>query len=83
MRALKQFFRGFREGSKDFGHSISIIINSILLSIVYLVGVGITSLIAKIFNKHFLDTKISKEKESYWLDLNLKKKSLEEYYKQF
>jgi len=50
---------------------------------VYIVGVGITSIISKISGKKFLDTKQSKEKESYWVDLNLKKKKFEEYYKQY
>lgn len=83
MIALKQFFRGFKKGVKNFGHSISIIINSVLLSLVYLIGVGITSIFAKLFGKHFLDTKISKKKETYWSDLNLKKRPIEKYYRQF
>ncbi|HLD10921.1 MAG TPA: hypothetical protein VJB89_02470 [Candidatus Nanoarchaeia archaeon] len=82
MKKLKQFFNEFKEGMKDFGSGISMIVNSILLIIVYLIGVGITSLIAKIFNKRFLQTKFSR-KETYWEDLNLKKKNKEDYYKQF
>ena len=83
MKLLKQFFKGFKEGFKDFGHSITIIINSILLSVVYIFGVGITSVFAKIFGKHFLDTKISKKRKTYWQDLNLKKESIDKYYRQF
>lgn len=83
MMKLKQFYKGFQEGLKDFSQTISTIINSILLLIVYLIGVGLTSLFAKIFNKHFLDTKLSNKKKSYWSDLNLKKKSIDEYYRQF
>ena len=62
MRELKQFFRGFKRGLRNFGYNIALIINSILLSLVYLVGVGLTSIIAKIFGKHFLDMKLSKKK---------------------
>lgn len=81
--SLNQFFHGFKRGTKDFGHNISIIINSVLLSVVYIIGVGLTSLIAKIIGKHFLDKKTSKESQTYWTDLNIKKKPIEEYYRQF
>ena len=78
---IKCFWKGFCSGFKNFSHNITIIINSSLLSIVYLMGVGFTSIFAKLFGKHFLDTK--KDKESYWSDLNLKKKKMEEYLRQF
>lgn len=83
MNDLKMFFDGFQKGMKDFGSNINLIVNSILLLIVYLVGVGITSLLAKLSGKHFLERKISLEKKTYWSDLNLKKKELEKYYRQF
>ncbi len=81
MKKLKQFFNGFQKGMKSFSDNITSIINFLLLSIVYFIGVGLTSITAKIFGKHFLDTK--KKKDSYWINLNLKKKSIEEYYRQF
>tara|TARA_Y100000310_G_scaffold262419_1_gene272084 strand:- start:8625 stop:8876 length:252 start_codon:yes stop_codon:yes gene_type:complete len=83
MNSSKQFFRGFRKGMNNFGQNIAIIINSALLFIVYLIGIGFTSIIAKIFRKHFLETKISKTKTTYWSDLNLKNKPIKEYYRQF
>ena len=67
---------------KSIGKIIVIIINSILLTIVYFIGVGLTSIIAKIFKKNFLDLKISKKK-TYWTNLNLKKELIKNYYKQF
>lgn len=83
MNEIKQFFKGFKKGFSAFGHNISIIINSILLLIVYLIGVGMTSIFAKVFNKHFLQKKIIAKKTTYWSDLNLKKKPIDEYYRQF
>ena len=77
------FFSEFKEGQKSFGETIAILVNSLLLSLVYFIGVGGTSIIAKIFGKHFLDLKINKQNKSYWEDLNLDKESLEESYKQF
>jgi hypothetical protein len=77
---LRQFFKGFKESFKEFGESIAGIINVVLLSIVYFIGVGITSIIAKVSGKHFLDMKT---KKSYWSDLDQKEKSIEEFYRQF
>jgi len=82
MKVTKQFFRGFRKGMGNFGYNIAIIINTILLTVVYIFGVGLTFIFAKIFRKHFLETKLSK-KDTYWHDLNLKKRPIEEYYRQF
>ena len=79
---MNDFFKGFKKGMTGFGHNISVIVNSALLIIVYFVGVGITSIIAKLFNKKFLDMKIA-DKETYWKDLNLKNKDIEEYHRQF
>ena len=82
---LKQFLKGFKLGMEEFGSNIAIIINSILISIVYLIGVGFTSIIAKLSGKHFLETKtsIKKHTRTYWSELNLKKKPIEDYYRQF
>jgi len=75
--------RPFFSGFKAFGYYINLTINSILLTVVYIIGVGSTSLFAKLFKKHFLDLKIKRKNGTYWTDLNLKKKSLKDYYKQF
>jgi len=82
MKGLEQFFKGFKKGFEEFGYSIMIVINSFFLSVVYLIGVEITSLTGKLIGKRFLETDLS-EKNTYWSDLNLKRKSIEEYYRQF
>ena len=79
----KEFFNGIKEGQKAFGEDIASIINFILLTIVYFIGVGLTSIFAKIFSKHFLELNIDKNVNSYWENLNLEKKKKEEYYRQF
>ena len=81
MKAINQFLIGFKKGMGNFGQNIALIINTILLTLVYLIGIGLTSILAKIVGKHFLEMKLSKD--TYWSDLNLKKKSIEEYYRQF
>ncbi len=83
MKVFVEFTAGFRDGMKLFGHNITVIVNSILLSIVYFTGVGIPWAIAQMLKKRFLDIEIWKKADSYWLDLNLKKKRISEYYRQF
>ena len=68
---------------KQFGEKITTVVNTVLLLLVYVVGVGLTSIIARIFRKHFLERKTSKQKTSYWSDLNIKKQERDKYYKQF
>lgn len=82
MTKIMSFIDGFKEGQKIFGETIAIIVNSILLGLVYFFGVGLTSIVSKIFGRKFLDLK-PENKETYWEDLNLDKKKMEEYYKQF
>lgn len=80
---IKEFVEGYKKGQKNFGDNISTIINSILLTLVYILGIGLTSIFAKIFKKHFLSLKIDKNKMTYWEDLNLSNKTMGDCYKQF
>lgn len=80
---MKGFVKGFKKGFTEFGHNISTIVNSVLLSFVYVFGVGITSIIAKLTKKHFLETRIKKSQKTYWSNLDLKKQKIDEYYRQF
>ena len=81
MAKLKEMFDEFMEGSKMFGEYISAIINLLLLSIVYFIGFGLTSISAKVFGKSFIDEKATKD--SYWEELNLTTQPFKEYYRQF
>ena len=83
MKKIKDLLIGIKEGQKSFGEDIAIIINFLLLSLAYLFGIGITSMIAKIISKSFLDLKIDKNAKTYWQELNLGKKPIKEYYRQF
>ncbi|NIO20671.1 MAG: hypothetical protein GTN76_08010 [Candidatus Aenigmarchaeota archaeon] len=60
---------------------ISSAVNTVLLSIVYFVGIGLTSLIGKAFRKKFLDTGKT-EAKTYWIQYK-GKKSKESYYRTF
>ena len=83
MNSFLQFINGFKEGQKEFGETIGIIVNSVLLTIVYFVGVGFTFVVSRIFKKRFLDVKLFRDNKTYWSDLNLRKKNINEHYRQF
>lgn len=83
MNQFQQFFTGLKQGMHSFGQTISLLVNTALLLIVYLVGIGLTSIIARISRKHFLATKLSKKRTSYWTDLDLGQKPLKDHYRQF
>ena len=76
------FFKGFYKGIKNFGSGVVNITNFILLIPVYFIGIGFSSIFAKITGKSFLDLKKKKQK-SYWVDKKNKKPSKEDCYNQF
>jgi hypothetical protein len=78
---MTNFIASFKKGMQGFGQTITTLVNSILLSAVYLVGVGITSIIAKVFRKKFFELKLKKQ-ESYWVTIK-QKENKENYYRQF
>ena len=83
MSRAKRFIVDMKNGFLDFGLSVTTVVNFILLSFVYIFGVGITSIIAKISGKRFLDSGIDKKANSYYKSEIMKKKKMEEYYRQF
>ncbi len=80
---LKEFFEGVLEGQKLFGETIAIIVNSLLLTVVYFIGVGLTAISGKLLKHDFLKVGFDKEKQSYWEDFELGNKWEENCYKQF
>ncbi|MFC1682226.1 hypothetical protein ACFL0X_01245 [Nanoarchaeota archaeon] len=80
---IKEFVIGFGKGTKLFGETIATVINCILLTIVYILGIGLTSIFAKIVGKRFLDLKKNEKVNTYWIDLDTNKKTINEYYRQF
>jgi membrane protein DedA with SNARE-associated domain len=83
MNMMQKFFQGFRRGFASYSHDLAGIISVLLLTLAYFIGVGLASMFSRIFGKHFLKTKRSKQSRTYWKDLNLKKTPIEEYYRQF
>lgn len=77
------FLKGFNEGRKLFNEVISMLINAILLTLVYFLGVGLTYIFAKVIRKRFLDLGIDNETLTYWEELNIGERPVKEYYRQF
>ena len=77
------FFKGIRKGMERFGLDIATLVNTIFLIPVYFIGVGFTSMLARITGKRFLELKLNKKMKSYYNNLNIKKRPLDEYYRQF
>ena len=75
--------KSFGEGFKAFGNFIASVVNFALLFIVYIFGVGITAIVAKLTGKRFLKLHQSSKIKTYWIDYKLDKKDFSEYYRQF
>lgn len=77
------FFVNIKEGFKMYGEEIATVVNSVLLTITYFIGVGLTSIFAKLVGKEFLDMKIDHSTETYWNELNIGDEDLSSHYRQF
>ena len=73
---FKEFWNITKKSFETVSKIISSVINFILLSIVYFVGVGSVSLIAKLFGNHFLELK-SDNRTSTWKDRHVDNETLE------
>jgi hypothetical protein len=76
-------FSEIKKGFEIYGKTIATVINSILLTLVYILGIGITSILAKITGKNFLEIEVNRTQKTYWSKLNLGKEELSSYYRQF
>ncbi len=77
------FIKSIKNGLDIFSQNIITLVNALLLSLVYFIGVGITKLFTKLQGKRLLDTNIDKNKETYWQQVKEKSTHIDEYYKQF
>lgn len=83
MNIISDFISGFKEGQTWFKETIGSIINSIALTFVYFIGIGLTSFFIRISKKKLLDLEIDRKTKSYWKPLDLKVKEEEAYFRQF
>lgn len=74
------FLSGFVDGFKSFSHFLAGIVNFILLLVVYILGVGIVSVIAKAIGKKFLE--LRPNRGTNWTERN-DSANKDDYYRQF
>ena len=80
LKSRNKFFIGLKDGFGAIPKFIANVVNFILLSIVYFLGVGPVSVISKLIGKHFLDIK---KTGSTWIDRSKEKIKEEDNYRQF
>ena len=76
------FRKGFGNGFRKFGLSVAEIVNAVLLTIMYVVGVGLAALLVRLSGKSLLNLGRKKQK-SYYGEKNIGSEEMEEYYRQF
>lgn len=80
MRVVLAALRALKHGMTTFGADIATLVNSIFLTIVYLLGVGITAMVARLFRKRFLT--LTPQGKTYWHTIDTQPDD-DSYYKQF
>lgn len=78
----KEIWNALKSILEPVAKIVSSIVNLVLLSLVYCIGIGSVSIISKIFGKHFLELK-KQNKKSNWHEHKLEKQPLEKYYRTF
>jgi hypothetical protein len=66
---------------KQYSKIIILVINSVILTFVYFIGIGFTFLIKKITKKRLFN--LDKNEKTYWEDRKEEKKSLNDFYNPF
>ena len=79
---LKKFFEIKKKILEPVSKAMSSIVNFVLLSVVYFAGVGLVSMVMKLFGKRFLDLKKTNNKSS-WHEHKTAKQPIEKYYRTF
>ena len=83
MENFRLLFKGIYEGLGSFGRIVSGIVNFFLLLIIYLLGIGLVSLIFKFRKKKFLSLGWNSELKSYWADSPILHRKKGDYFKPF
>jgi hypothetical protein len=81
----RYFFLGVKTGARRFSALLADSVNLVLLFLVYFLGVGVTSIIARVFSKKFLDMGSTQEScKTYWRTVSPSKETDKSYfYRQF
>lgn len=77
----KELLVGMKAGMLFFGERTSALVNAVLLTLVYVLGVGSMNLLARIVGKKFLELDLGGT--SYWVEKHEVPEKLRRYYRQF
>lgn len=80
---VPEFFKSFGQGLHEFGETVSIVFTTVLLTGVFVIGVGLTWLTSRVAGKYFLETSISKERSTYWVSFDFDPSDHERLHRQF
>ena len=80
LNRIKFIFQRIKRIFKKIHSIVNLIINFVLLSLVYFLGVGFTFLLSRILGKRFFDMGIDKKIGTYWSDIE---EETDNYYRQF
>jgi hypothetical protein len=75
------FWNGLKQGFRAFSANINAVVNTVLLSIAYVIGIGVTALVAKVAGKKFLT--MQRAKGTYWKPVQKREQPLDEAFRQF
>ncbi|GEM_PF-2896375 len=70
-------FKEFKRGFHAFGLSVNKVVSFIMLTFVYFIGIGVTSVLGKIFRKSFLpkmknqSSSLPSTHQTFWFDINI------------
>jgi hypothetical protein len=75
-------FAKIKEFLEPIAKFMSNVVNFLLLTIVYIFGIGLVSIVMKLFGKRFLSLK-KQNKKTNWEEHKVGKQSLETYHRTF
>lgn len=82
MKTTKMFLKGLARGLTHTGHTITGIINTVLLLIIYFIGVGTAAIITKLAKQELIALE-KKNTATYYNDKKIETENIQEYYKQY
>ncbi|MBI4142134.1 hypothetical protein HY484_04365 [Candidatus Woesearchaeota archaeon] len=78
---IRLFLKGIHHGFGRFGKSVANAVNSVLLFVMYFVGVGLAALFTKISGTKLLNFGV--QRKSHYNETIIGNESKEDYYRQF
>lgn len=81
LMAFILFLKGIKHGFRQFADMVAFLVNTLLLTVVYVVGVGPTALVARLRGKKFMELETDNKQKSYW-EKHMEPKT-EDYFRMF